>query len=231
MYNLINRAVAIGALLIVLLAVASVSGPTTVWTNSATGNSTQVAPSPNPDTTLATTPAARSNRNQLSIPFLGETVTLVVSVFLAVMALFAIREIGPSLTRRSSRLPRQRKGSEEWDPLAEVTPLAEHIDVVAARKLLRDNTPRNAIINCWIQLQQDLASVGFKPVDSETPTEYVQRIEGGQMDGLSPIAELAALYTEARFSLHELTETHRASAVDSLDRISTPAKPPARSQS
>ncbi len=230
MYAVISRVVAIGALVVVLLAVASTAGPSTVWTNPAPGTSAPIEPSENSDSTLTPVPGDRSNSGRLTIPFLGETVTLVVTLLLVAMALFALREIGPSLTRRSKPVRRTRRSRGGRHRLAEVNPIEEHIDVNRARGFLVDKTPRNAIIRCWIQVQHDLASVGFSPIGSETPTEYVQRIEGEQMAETSPIANLAALYTEARFSKHELTETHRASAADALERISPKVKTPANSR-
>ncbi len=49
--------------------------------------------------------------------------------------------------------------------------------------------------------------------------EYVERVVAASSIDRAPIAELGALYREARFSRHELDDDHRRRAASALDRV------------
>src|SRR5207253_2820783 len=86
-------------------------------------------------------------------------------------------------------------------------------DVELQRQLLLDTaSPRNAVVACWhrFEAQAEAGGVGRHPW--ETSSEYTIRVLD-LVDAHQPaVSRLAALYREARFSEHELTEQHRADA-------------------
>ncbi|MEQ1873813.1 MAG: DUF4129 domain-containing protein [Ilumatobacteraceae bacterium] len=104
-------------------------------------------------------------------------------------------------------------------PLPEVVERELTIDMEAARAALSSGNPRNAIVACWIQLESDATDVGLPRMNAETPAEYVERVVVASSIDAAPIRELAALYREARFSVHELSDDDRAQALDALHRV------------
>lgn len=208
-----------GALLVICLGTASVAGPVRVWTTPPPGATTQPTGSKGFDT--APEPTPRPERGERTRLVGGETLARVVILLLALLALFALREVGPSLTRQLTGLRKPTRDTDTWKQLPNVELSTEHVDVIAARRLLEGGGPRNAIIRCWIQVQDDLTSVGFRPFESETPSEYVARLVEDESLEFAPIVELAALYTEARFSDHNMTEAHRERAAAVLNRITS----------
>ena len=92
-------------------------------------------------------------------------------------------------------------------------------DVAEQDALLRDGEPRNAIVAAWsrFEVQGERAGVGRRP--SETSSEYVIRILDLVSADSGAVNRLAGLYREARFSEHEITEEHRAAALDALEGV------------
>ena len=84
---------------------------------------------------------------------------------------------------------------------------------------LRGGTPRNAIVQCWIVLEDAVAATGHGRMPSETSAEFTARVIGERAVDATAIGELAALYREARFSRHELDEHHRGAAVEAVERL------------
>ncbi len=87
------------------------------------------------------------------------------------------------------------------------------------RRALREGEPRNAIVGCWVRLEETISGAGLSPEAAETSTEYVVRVLRALDLDPRDIASLASLYREARFSTHPLDETDRTSAVAALDRL------------
>jgi len=89
----------------------------------------------------------------------------------------------------------------------------------ARMALLSQGTPRNAIVACWLDLEAGAASVGLPRDPSETSAEYTTRVLATWEIAPDALSCLAELYREARFSLHALTEEHRAAAVARLTTL------------
>jgi hypothetical protein len=70
-----------------------------------------------------------------------------------------------------------------------------------------------------MQLEADVAAAGLPRRTTETSSEYVERVIGRSSVDPLPITELAALYREARFSVHELRDEHRDRASRALDDV------------
>ncbi|KAA1418607.1 DUF4129 domain-containing protein [Nocardioides humilatus] len=131
------------------------------------------------------------------------------------------------LVRRRRQLSR-RIGSRRT-PLPEAEPppedeeagLSEALDESA--RMLGEGSPRNAIVAAWVRLEQAVEGEHFAHRPEETPTELVARVVASyRLDGAAEegaIRRLAALYREARFSTHPVTEDHRAEAADCLRRL------------
>lgn len=84
----------------------------------------------------------------------------------------------------------------------------------------RSREPRQAIIACYAVMEQHLGTVpDAAPRDFDTPTEVLTRAVEHHVLSPDNAARLVALFTEARFSAHLMTERHRAGAVEALRMV------------
>ncbi|HEU5144959.1 MAG TPA: DUF4129 domain-containing protein [Dermatophilaceae bacterium] len=82
--------------------------------------------------------------------------------------------------------------------------------------LLESGEPRNAIVAAWLDLEAAAAASGLPRHPAETSTEYTTRVITTWQVDRERLDGLAALYREARFSLHPLGEEQRRRAIDNL---------------
>jgi hypothetical protein len=111
---------------------------------------------------------------------------------------------------------------EPEDPQFDVLPdvraaLADAAE--AQRQELLSGSPRNAIVACWVRLEDVIEQAGLPRNRAETSTELTTRVLSTYVVDRSAIDTLAALYREARFSVHELEEAHRQQAIAALDEL------------
>ena len=78
---------------------------------------------------------------------------------------------------------------------------------------------RNGIVACWVLLEESAARAGVARRPAETATEFVVRFLHAIDVDPRPVAVLAGLYHEARFSTHALPEDCRARAEQALAGI------------
>ena len=92
-------------------------------------------------------------------------------------------------------------------------------DAEAQLTALKEGDVRNAVVACWLRLEESMLAAGISRDRSETSSELVTRVLASlEVDGLM-ITALAGLYREARFSQHELGERQRRAAVAALRSI------------
>ena len=87
--------------------------------------------------------------------------------------------------------------------------------------LLRTGAPRNAIVAAWLDLETSVAATGLPRDPAETSTEFTERVIGAWDVDRLRLGDFAALYREARFSVHELGEAHRERALLDLETLHT----------
>ena len=87
------------------------------------------------------------------------------------------------------------------------------------REALASTDIRNGIVACWVLLEQGAAEAGVVRRPAETATEFVVRFLHTLDLDPRPVAALAALYHEARFSTHTLSEDARERATAALQAI------------
>ncbi|KRC85319.1 hypothetical protein ASE25_20005 [Terrabacter sp. Root85] len=140
------------------------------------------------------------------------TLVQIVLVLAALVVLVVLAQLVRSLLRRRPHLELH----EEPDfaiPLVPTELLEE------ARDRLRDlesGEPRNAIVAAWLGLETSAAATGLPRLTAETSTEYTERVIGVWPVDSARLGDLAALYREARFSVHDLGESHRDRAIADL---------------
>ena len=85
----------------------------------------------------------------------------------------------------------------------------------AARDLRRNHSD-DAIITCWLRLEQLAAQAGLGRNASETSAELAHRLVTDLGVDARPLGRLEALYREARFSDHRMSDADRAVAATDL---------------
>ena len=109
----------------------------------------------------------------------------------------------------------------ELDPLsvAEAGREAMRRDRELYDAALAESDVRNGIVACWVLLEETAAKVGIPRLPAETATELVVRFLHTLDVDPRPVATLAKLYHEARFSTHELPVDARTRAEQALADI------------
>src|SRR6476659_3528786 len=199
---IVGRAVVMAALVVAALGqpVPLLSGPVAVQTIPPVPTVT----SPLPTATTTATPFDPS-------PVLVVLVQVIL-VLVALVLVLALVQLVRSLLRRRPHLELH----EEPDFAIPLVP-SELLE--AARERLQDlesGEPRNAIVAAWIGLETSAAATGLPRLPAETSTDYTERVIGVWPVDSERLGDLAALYREARFSVHELGETHRDRAINDL---------------
>ena len=92
-------------------------------------------------------------------------------------------------------------------------------DASAQLALLLEGEPRNAIVAIWHRFEVQAEQSGLPRRGWETSSEFARRmLDVAQVDSTA-VTRLLELYREARFSEHELDESHREAAGGALRKI------------
>lgn len=89
-------------------------------------------------------------------------------------------------------------------------------DAAAQFAALQEGSPHNAIVACWLRLEEAAAEAGVERGPAETSAEFTTRVLGSLAVDAAMINSFADLYREARFSRHEVGEPARRAAVAAL---------------
>ena len=221
--------VACAVLVIVLAAWAASTGPSDVL------NGTGPAPVGTPTVTESIDPHGGASvpaqeKVDKATPGWVRTAAFLVNVAVAVLlVVLVVRYVGRPLAswgaRRRRARRRRRQGvadAPEFTVLEPSRAVAQEMlaDADAQRQELLDaETPRNAVVACWHRFETQAAAAGVGRHTWETSSEYTMRVLD-LVDAHEPaVSRLGALYREARFSEHELTEDDRREALTALDTI------------
>ncbi len=95
------------------------------------------------------------------------------------------------------------------------------VDAVQAQLAdLGSGSPRNAVVACWLALEEAVRDTGLYRDPSMTSVEFTQEVLEAYTLDEAAIRRLSALYREARFSSHAITELHREAAAGALQTLS-----------
>jgi hypothetical protein len=133
--------------------------------------------------------------------------------FAIIVLTFAWRH-RPNLRVRRPRRPE----AVEFDALDDMAD-AISADADAQRSALQRGAPRNAIVECWLRLEATVVDAGVARYPSDTSAEFTQRALATVSVDPAAIADLAALYREARFSSHPMDEESRRAAIAALEAV------------
>jgi Domain of unknown function (DUF4129) len=131
-------------------------------------------------------------------------IAVVVGLVLAAVVAFVVAE----------RRARRGRGLREE--------LAEQLAVVLDETLddLRaEADPRRAIIAAYARLERALAANGVPRQPAETPGEYLPRVLGELELGSDAVERLTALFTQAKFSQHDVDTAMKEEAIGALEQV------------
>lgn len=95
------------------------------------------------------------------------------------------------------------------------------VDVVQEQLAdLSSGSPRNAVVACWLALEEAVTDTGLYRHPSSTSAEFTEKVIEAYTLNEAAIRRLSALYREARFSSHAITEQHRQAAARALQTLS-----------
>ncbi|MFI6315925.1 DUF4129 domain-containing protein [Nonomuraea sp. NPDC050556] len=169
------------------------------------------AVAPTPQLTLEPEPEAVPvlDRASFWVRMLAMALGALVVLYLAArLARWLLENSGQGAYGRVTPLPPGGGGRETEQVRAAV--------LAALADLDEAGDPRRAVIACWLRLERVAATAGTPRLASDSPTDFVSRLlEAHGVDG----AGLAETYELARYSPHDITEEHRASARRALTDI------------
>ena len=142
-------------------------------------------------------------------------------VVIVVMGLWILAGMLRAALHRVARELPEKRLDLDLEPLPDVEEgrraLEQRQD--AYRAALDGGDVRNAIVACWVLLEETAADVGVERRPAETATELVVRFLHALDVDPRPVASLARLYHEARFSTDDLPADARGRARDALAGI------------
>ena len=165
-----------------------------------------------------TTPAGGGDRD-----ILFTVVTIVATLLASVVMLAVVLSVLRWLLTRDWRRRRREPEPVEvaFDPL-EAPALVTRAFVAGApeqRAVLAEGSPRNAIVACWHQFEEQAGTAGVRRQRWETSSEFTLRVLDRLAADSVAVTTLADLYRAARHSAHEITEADRAEAQVALDAV------------
>jgi hypothetical protein len=118
---------------------------------------------------------------------------------------------------RALRMPEvEPDNTEDWERVA-TERLTQAVD--SGLGALDSGSSADAIIACWVALEQAAATAGVARLPAETPSEFTVRVLALGNVSAADLDELAELYREARFSSHTSSESARHRARKALLRL------------
>jgi hypothetical protein len=212
---------------VLVLVWAATAGPALVLGRSGGGPAVGTS-SPSASAT-ATRPGAGTYRQLtrhvhpvVDLSWLGQLIAYAALLGVAFVCLLALRALWHAARRdqwlRRRRAPRSADVPFEVLPDRDATTVLEE-DAAAALEAVEVGGPRDGIVACWLRLEETVAAGGVRRRPSETSTELVTRVLHALDVDPRPVAVLAELYREARFSEHPMTEGSRDRARSALRSV------------
>jgi hypothetical protein len=125
------------------------------------------------------------------------------------------------LAERKRRTKPATPAYVDFDVLDDPEPLLEEIreDADEQYELLLGGHPRNAIVACWDRFEEQAERAHASRRAWETSSEFTLRLLEAVSADAHAVSRLEGLYREARFSEHEMGESHRQEAIEALRAI------------
>ena len=217
----------LGSVSLLVVVVAAAAGPVTLFGSASpsggppSGTVPRTSPVPSDATPLMPT-YAELTRNAHEVIDLSWVTRLAAWTAVLVAGLLLLRLVVrgvPWLWRRRWRPP-QRPADVVFETLP-ADDLREALadDEAAERALVERVDVRDAVVACWLRLEEVVARSGVARDPSETSTELATRVLRSLDVDPRAVGTLAGLYREARFSEHPLGEDSRQAARAALQAL------------
>lgn len=222
-----RRIVIVACLLLAVATVVAATSSGLEWRDTTTVAERETPASPDPATgggderdTLPTPadPAGDREKGSFRLTLAG-VISALLLLAAAVLAVAVVARLRLVLRRRRRRDDTGLRGPPGVPMVVE--PYGEEVARVIDQQVeaIAHGSPRNAIVAAWVALEHAAEHAGVPRFPTDTSTELAARTLGSHVIDPAAMDRLAALYREARFSPHELTERHRASARECLERL------------
>ena len=171
-----------------------------------------------PEPPTATTPTTGPFSDLSKLPSLPPVVVALIQLVVFGLCLWVIYLILRYAWRNA---PRMRSRTVPRRPLQALPALPDELVETAEARLalLTSGEPRNAIVACWVDLEDSASAAGLPRHPAETAAEYTIRVLHTWDIAPAALGGLAELYREARYSRHPITEEHRALAIARLTTV------------
>ena len=202
-----------------LLTVVTASNPVDVVSAPRPGNGPAVAqPPPSVPFTSPTATTWTTGPYAMDIPNLPMLPAFVIAAIQLIAAGLGLWVVYLILRYAWRNMPRMSSRSVPRQTLHALPALPDDLvqSAEARLALLRDGEPRNAIVACWVDLEDSASAAGLPRHPAETSAEYTIRVLHTWDVAPAALGGLAELYREARYSRHPVTEAHRALAIEKL---------------
>jgi hypothetical protein len=147
--------------------------------------------------------------------WLKDILTTLLYVAGSLLVLFLLRLLYRML--RNVELPvAETNDADDWERV-KVDKLSDAVE--AGLAAMESGTATDAVIACWVALEDAAASAGVARQPSETPSEFTIRVLAVGGISAPELTRLSALYREARYSSHGSSEEARAEARAALTRL------------
>lgn len=220
--------VVVGVLgLMLVVTWAATSGPSGVLTGDGLDPvRISVTPTPTPTPEVEAPPVAEPpaevNRDRFGFVWWVRALAYVLEAAGLVLVLALLGRVVLHVRRRyRDRVRREPPVHVPFEALVDPETLAEVIrrDAGPQRDVLAAGTPRNGVVACWGRFEDLAARSGLPRRTWETSSEFTVRLLGLIGADSDAVTRLAALYREARFSEHDMSEDLRVEALESLGTI------------
>ena len=162
----------------------------------------------------------RAERDGVSVDgaVVATVVRLVVAALVALVTLAVGRRLLAAWRRRPPRLEPELVPDDGPDPPSGPARLRASLEAALAEQeqRLETGTARNAVVECWHELEQAAAGQGLPRRPAETTAEFTLRLLDAAASDRGAATRLADLYREARFSEHPVGEQQRSEARSAL---------------
>jgi len=140
-----------------------------------------------------------------------------VAAAIVALAIIYLMRLLNRLDLRHHRREKELSEDAELAPEDVARALAEAVDETLVT--IERGETRDAIIACWLRLEDVAADVGVARRPAETAADLTERVLATHQVSAATLSRLADLYREARFSTHQLDASARIEARAALEQV------------
>jgi hypothetical protein len=182
-------------------------------------NRTPATPPPQANPTATTAPPTTTNQGSVPgwVHILLITIGIALGVAIATLAVLYVVKLLRGLDLHRSTRNEPNIADVELAPEDVARALTEAVDETLIA--IERGETREAIIACWLRLEDIAGEAGVSRRPAETASDLTERVLATYQVSAATLSRLADLYREARFSAHRLDDTARDEARSALEQV------------